>query len=389
MSLDDRTLLGVVLVLIAVSIVWQLVSAVVRIIKFARDQVRDRFWRETDKLTLFITFLLLFAAYGLYRHDQPRTFIDAVEGIGLERLAELLPIAILTGWTLLVGFWFLFCAVMGIPIRRTGRVLSGVGTFLAATVLLTLYSVVLAAAVRGQVATIVLGALGILIANYLLLVAENNRRFHQQQAAAAAAGTARRGRPYGAWRTRIFGNPSRPYHRWRIPVGNQLIMLLVWSLVFGVVGGITVSAVYASRESGTPSIRGVVIVDIAVMTVFALFACVSFRKEVLAAQDAPRVTLHLVDLSLAVSAGAIALTGVAHAPVSLGPVPAWLVAAGPPLIVALTVLTIHVLPARRHTPRWGAVLVVAIAAGLLVGPAKLAVEGGFSSIFQALGLPAL
>ncbi len=53
------------------------------------------------------------------------------------------------------------------------------------------------------------------------------------------------------------------------------------------------------------------------------------------------------------------------------------------------VLAVHVLPARRHTPRWGTVLVIAIAAGLLVGPAKLALEGGFSTIFQALGLPAL
>ncbi len=355
-SQGDRTLLGVVLGLIAVSLVWQLVSAILRIITFARDQVRDRFWRETDKLTLFITFLLLFAGYGLYRNDQPRTFVQAVEGIGLARLAELLPVAILTGWTLLVTFWFLFCGVMGIPIRRTGRVLSGVGVFLAATVLLMLYSVVVTAAVRGQVVTIVLAALGILVANYLLLVAENSRRVH------------------------------RP---WRIPVRHQLFMLFAWSAVFGVVGAFIVASVYASNGRGTPSVTGVLIVDIAVMTVFALFACVSFRKEVLAVQDAPRVTLHLVDLSLAVSAAAIALTGMAHAPVSLGPVPPWLVAAGPPLIVALMVLAVHVLPARRHTPRWGTALVVAIAAGLLVGPAKLALEGGFSTIFQALGLPAL
>jgi hypothetical protein len=106
-SQADPTLLGIIVVLIAVSIVWQVVSAVYQIIKFARDQVRDRFWRETDKLTLFIMLLLLFAAYAFYGHDQPRTFLHAVEDIGLQRLAELLPITILTGWVLLVASWFL------------------------------------------------------------------------------------------------------------------------------------------------------------------------------------------------------------------------------------------------------------------------------------------
>ena len=115
MSQSDRTLLGIIVVLIAVSLVWQAICALFRAIKFARDQVRDRFWRETDKLTLFITLLLLFVGYAFYSHDQPRTFVQAVEDIGLQRLAELLPITILTGWVLLVVFWFLFCGVMGVP----------------------------------------------------------------------------------------------------------------------------------------------------------------------------------------------------------------------------------------------------------------------------------
>jgi hypothetical protein len=40
--------------------------------------------------------------------------------------------------------------------------------------------------------------------------------------------------------------------------------------------------------------------------------------------------------------------------VTLGQVPAWVVAVGPPLVVAVLVFTTNVLRFQRRTPRWGA-----------------------------------
>jgi hypothetical protein len=75
----------------------------------------------------------------------------------------------------------------------------------------------------------------------------------------------------------------------------------------------------------------------------------------------------VVVVMMALSACAIALSGLHHSPVTLGRVPVWLIAVGPPLVVALVVFATNLVRLRRCTTRWGACVLVAFVAGSWCG----------------------
>jgi hypothetical protein len=110
---------------------------------------------------------------------------------------------------------------------------------------------------------------------------------------------------------------------------------------------------------------------------------------VAAQPEVPPALLPFIDLSMALSACAIVLSGFGQSAVTLGSVPVWVVAIGPPILVALLVFTANVLRLRSGTTRWGACVLAAVAAALLVWPAKEALHWLLRPLVELLPLPKL
>ena len=92
---------------------------------------------------------------------------------------------------------------------------------------------------------------------------------------------------------------------------------------------------------------------------------------------------HLIDFSLAVSACAIALTSQPGSEVTLGGVRRW---SSPPARRSRwrNDLFVHLRRSRQDTPRWRTCLILAVVAGLLVGPLKFVLAAPIADLAGVL-----
>jgi hypothetical protein len=330
-------------------------------------QVGQRFWREPGKLGTFISFALFLIAYGFYAPQQKRTLLEAVLDLVGEQLASVMPVAILTQWVLLSLYWVVFGSVMGLPLWRLMAPVELVGAVLLFAVLLVLATVSVWALFNGEWDVARSAFLAMFVAMYLGFVALSTRKYRVDMAD-------RRSSRF--WRARVMawgaGTPEKPAPRWRPPPMLILLATLAFAVFVGIFSSIVFVVVFFVR-SAVPSLAGVIRADLVICAIFLLVACYNFRAVNLGNADVPPALLSFIDLSLALSACAIALAGLPDSPVTLGSVPVWLVAVGPPLLVALTVFGLRLAP-ERHTPRWQACLLASAIGGVLVWPISLLIN---------------
>lgn len=326
--------------------------------RFTKDQIDQRFWQDPGKLRFVIGLVLLTVAYAFYGGDQPRPFGEALLDIGRGQILGVMPLAILTQWLLLMAFWIVLGLVMGVPLAKLGRPFAdtAIGVFVFGGELV-LFTLAVMSAVEGAFAS---------AAAWFLAFAAINLPI-------AFAGRAA---------LRRKGLPERPVAvLWLAYTG-------VLALLFGFVAA-CVALVYWVAGLGPPTQGGVVKVVLIVVLMIALIMCFRFRSDVLAEVDAPESLLFFIDFSLALATGVVAVIGVQQAPVTLGPVPSWLVAVGPPLIVAAMILLVHLRRLRESTPRWTACLVTGVLASFLVLPATAGLALVLSPVLPQVDLPFL
>jgi hypothetical protein len=351
-----RGIVLIALAALAIAVLIRVGKAAVQVAKtatgFVRKQVDDKFWRDAGKLASVISFVLLLLAYGLFWQDQPRTLDEAMLDMGREHLAEIVPTAILTQVVLLSAYWFIFGRLTAVPTRTLLEPYRLVVGFAAAFAWLLLASVVpfvLAGGNSGTLGMTVLGLITVLGLCVPLLVKSVTAASKRAQQGSAKASIA--------------------------------VALVALLMLTGLVAT-TVAAVYAA-VSPNPSVGGLVATDFAIMTVLLLFTGYRFRAYIGRA-EVPAALPHLIDFSVAISACAIALVGLAGSSVTLGGVPPVVIAAGPALAVAAMIYVVHLRRSRLTLPRWGVCLAVAIVAGLLVGPLKALLSAPITAFVSVL-----
>ncbi len=163
-----------------------------------------------------------------------------------------------------------------------------------------------------------------------------------------------------------------------------LRLCLLWAALLGVPAA-AVTWIFSTGHFPPPDLPGVLRVELAVLSVMVLMMVLSFRRNLDGRIRVSPAVPRLIDLSLLLSVGWLGLSGALKSPVTLGPLPAWVVALGPPLVIALLVLLLGVLPHRRQTPRLALALAVAVAAGPFVLPLRSALQHLLGGIVHALG----
>ncbi|MFC6081237.1 hypothetical protein [Sphaerisporangium aureirubrum] len=382
-------LAGVLLLYGAAKLIHSFLSAAGSVFGFARRRVQERFWRETDKMAPLISLLLLVIAYAFYGREQTRTLPEALLDLGKEQLASVLPLAIVTQWVLLCAFWLVFGLLLGVTRERLMYPLSSM-LFLA---VLTGYMILFTTALMGvfadgvQVAEAGVFALAVPLM-YLGNVLDGperrarHARMREEMRAEAGLPEVRR----GAAHRLIWGSADRPGSRWLPPPGPMLGGVLAVFVMFALLTGV-IYALKAFGEPRPPTVAEVVHAELVVTSLLFLLSCFYFRTVTLMELDPPPALFHFVDLSLALSACAVAVAGLPDSAVTLGPVPPWVVAMGPSLVVAALILGIHLREQRAGTPRWGICLAVSVAAAVLVWPAKIVLTEVLPPLIGLLPLP--
>lgn len=344
-------------------------------VEFVAGQIEQKFWQDTGKLRTFLTFVLLAIAYGFYGKQQSRPLGDALVDLGREQLLSVLPLAIVTQWVLLCCFWVVFGLLMGLrghQLRAPLEVLTGA---VALSIELVLFTIALLSLIGGDLGLAGLAVLAMFPVTYVFLAAWYDPERAQPDQAATGP----------RWpRTHAENAASRLQVR---PVA-VLVYTGLWSLVFAIPAVIVV-LVYVLGGFSPPTLGGVIRVELIVMVVFFLLSCLGFRAEMQSTERVPPVLFHFIDLSLALSTVVIALTQLPSSTVTLGPVPSWLVAAGPPLLVAAMVFGLHLLKERENVKRWRACLVACGAVALVAGPAVVLLTSLLSPVTGLLPLPQL
>ncbi|MCJ1676408.1 hypothetical protein MTF65_03385 [Streptomyces sp. APSN-46.1] len=347
-------LIGVIVVRLAVGAARAAVTAGSAVVSFTRTQIESKFWRDPGKLSTVISFVLFGLAYGLYGQEQSRPLSDALTALGTERLTQVVTLAILTHVVLLVVFWITFGLLSRTPWRalvEPFKILLGLVVGLSMAIAASV-GVLLLTGDDAENAVLFVGLTMMAGCAYVLLGVKVSARL-----------AGRQGRPGAAAVVMAF-------------VGLLLLFTLVGSVLSGV---------YAAAAD-EPSVEGLLGFDLTLLSVVVLFACFRFRAFMDAAAVPPAVP-HLIDLSLAVAACAIALARSTEAKVTLGTVPPWVVVVGPPLITAAVVYLANL---RRHlpsTPNRHLCLTVALAVGLLAGPAQPVLADALAPVVELLPLP--
>lgn len=313
--------------------------------KAARDQVRAKFWREAGKLGTFLSFALLLLAYGLYWTRQERTLGQALLDLGRERLAQILPPAVITQAILLAVFWIAFCLLAGV--RRT-VVLGPFKAFLGAAVLFGLLS----------------------LTSFIPFWATGADKEAMKLVGALGALAVMIGVPLMALRVKSAQERGRPF-----PKAVGWVALAALTTMFS----IGISAVYVHADA-TPTGAELFHLDLVIAVLLTLVVLYQFRR--LAGEaDVPPTLPHLIDFALALSAAAIAVIAVPGAQVTLGPVPPVVVALAPALIVAGMIWTVHLRPSKlRGTPRPWPSLATAVGGGVAMAPLKLALAAPIAAL---------
>ncbi|TCO50045.1 hypothetical protein EV646_102116 [Kribbella antiqua] len=357
------------------------VSWVSSMINFVQRHVENKFWRESGKVNTLITFVLLVCAYAFYGDEQTRTLWEAVKDLGMEEVRSVLPVAITTQFLLLGLFWIVFGRILGMSWRSLAEAGIPFLAYLAIYAQILLYTVMLLGILRSDVSWALVGLGGSLILAYLFAVAQMTPEFRAEQARIA------RRKGVIAWMNRAtYGSDIETRSRWaRRP--REVVGFLVTAWIFLAIVTVPVIGYFKGHEKGVPSIGGAIRVELIVMSVLLLVACFQFRDIADSVADTPRALFPFVDLSLAFAAAVVAVTGLPNSEVTLGPVPVFAVAVGPPLIVALTIFLSHLIGRRRRTHNWGAAMLTSVGAGFVVLPLKLLLTAAVVPLVGLLPLP--
>ncbi|GJF31574.1 hypothetical protein KNE206_42740 [Kitasatospora sp. NE20-6] len=389
---DPDTAFGMV----ALPVLLLLVVLATQLGTIARALGSRDFWRDGGRLTAVLQLGLLVVAYAFASGHQQRSFGTAVRELATGRLPDLLPRAVATQCVLLGVLWVVFGLLTGVDRRALLAPFAVVQDMLLLAALIVGFTVAWMAppdgpGPAGLVPTAVAVA-GVLLA-YGYLTAVNRTRILRSPRAlrqrrellehaarqspgdpVVAAMAARSPAPAAAGPRRSVWLPAP-----RVVAG----LTLFWAVLLCVPAGVA-ALVLRSGRFGTPTLGGVLRVEVLVVAVLLLITAVSFRRSL---DDRARVSPAvpgLLDLSLLLSSACLALTAVVRAPVLLGPVPPWLLAVGPPLAVAALVFVLRVRPHRRVTRRWSLVLPAALAAAVLVLPLRGVVTPVFDGLTRAL-----
>jgi MFS family permease len=368
---DDLTVAFVTAV--ALMLAWIAVKFIADIArdagKFAKDQVEAEFWRDPGKIRIVIGFVLLAVAYGFYGTDQSRPLGEAVLDLGRSQFLAVMPLAILTQWLLLIAFWLLFGLLMGVPFRELAK---PIGTVISGTIVIGV-----------ELILFTIGALSLIGGSAALGIATLTAAFLLNLVLGCISVVIERRKPVearatGFWRTNPIALALL------VTLAIWVVFVLSWLLVALVHG------IYLSLTGGEPqpltlesAIRG----DLIALSVIFLFSCFRFRADTLSEVETPPSLLYFADLSLALSAAVIAATGLPNSPVVLGPVPPWVVAVGPPSIVAALVFGVYLIRMRETTPRWALCLAVSLAAAFLVVPTAKALTGLLAPVLPQINPP--
>lgn len=375
-ELDPELVVSVIAIALVLGMFYVAFKVLRWSLRFGRDQVRQKFWRNAGKVSTLISFVLLAVAYGFYSQEQSRTLGEALTDLGKEQLTSVMPLAVLTQFALLGGFWILFGRMMGMTWRQLLQPGSNFVTLIFATAQLLLFTTVLLSLIDGHPGQAAAAFGAMLVVSYFNSVVYASPELH------VAAPQPQRG-PIGRI---MLGQPGGS--RWRIPVVSVLLITLVWLIIYGFLAGIAALAI-ANSDLDLPDLGTVLNIEVIVMSVLFLLWCYHFRSTASEVEGTPPALFHFVDLSLAFAACVLALTGLPDSEVTLGDVPVWLIAAGPALVVVALVYLIHVQPKRIDTPRWGLSLMVSLIAGLLVIPVKYALTTALAPLIDLFPLPAL
>jgi hypothetical protein len=330
---------------------------------FVKAQIEGKFWQDPGKLRLVIGVLLFVVAYGFYGQAQSRPLGEALADIVRGQVLAVMPLAIMTQWLLLIVFWLLLGLVLGVPV---GKLLKPIGDITIGIVLITaevlMFTFSVLAFGTGDPAVGGAWLAGLTAVNLVLAwmgVASERRRL---------------GRRPDGWRGSV------------VLLGLVLTFLLL--VLFCMIGGI-IAWVRGMMGADLTDPAGAIRVALIAMLVVFLLSCFMFRSGYLNEAGAPEALFYFIDFSLALAAGVVALLSVQQSPVTLGPVPAWVVAAGPPLIVAGMLFFVRLRGLRGETPRWTAALLVAAGAAFLVLPATLLLTKILAPLLPQPDLPFL
>ncbi|MGW2837762.1 hypothetical protein ACWCWD_08180 [Streptomyces sp. NPDC001493] len=347
------------------------------------------FWRDGTRLLAVLQFALLLLAYAFSAGPRPGHSTEAAEATEAAghvlsgQLPDVLPLAVATQWALLTALWVLFGLLTGLGGSALAVPFETVrGMVLLAVLLLCFTAAWMAPPAGDGVLRRAPSAVAVLavILLYGYLAAVNRERVLTSPTAlrrrAEAFEDAERRSPddpvIAAFRVhaqQARPRPPRPGGPWAPAPSVVFRLSLVWAVLLGVPAAV-ITWVYGTGRFDPPGLGAVVRFELLVLGVLQLIMLFSFRRSL---DDRARVSPavpRLIDLSLILSAGLLAATEAARTPVALGPVPGWLLMAGPALVVAGLVFVLGVLPHRHRTPRWGAAVAAAPVAAVLVLPLK-------------------
>jgi hypothetical protein len=330
------------------ALAFVLVKAVVGgLWSFGRGQVEQRFWRDGGKLTTLLSLTVLVLAYALYGDEQSRPLAGALVDLAREKLLAVLPLAVLTQWVLLWLFWMLFGLLMKVPAAQLVQPAVIFNSLVVFSGLMVLFTLVFLGLARRDWGAAAGWYAVVFAANYLLIVIGNNPRNRPS------------GR--GSWTL-----------RWKVAPRTVVLVTLLFTVVFTVIAA-AVWGFQASAHRGVPSLTAALRGELIVMSVLFLLLCLGFKTLILKDNPGtPKVLLDFIDLTTALSAVVIALAGLAQSPVKLGSTPVWVIAVGPPLLVAAAILLFNLVPrsARTEARRWGLCLAASVVVALLVVPGR-------------------
>lgn len=353
--------------------------------EFLDEDDDKELWRNTGRLSTVLTFGLLIVAYAFYGDDQSRTWWEAVKALATDQLLSVLPVAILTQFMLMMLFWFLFGRLLGMPWKPLLDPVVNLLHVVTAGAGLLVFTVGLLGALHHQTGQLIAGLAGLAVWGYLLTVLGASRASRTQTAqyeqARVAAGKPPRSRLYRF----LWGDPSTG-SRWVQPTGAMLMGVVLGSFIYGIFAAIA-AAIMHWMGRGIPGLGTTVQVELIVMTVALLAGCYLFRMEASMLPSTPPTLFHFADLSLALAACVVALTGLPNSEVTIGPVPVVVIAVGPALLVALAVYLVHVRAARRTTKGWSTTLAASLTAGLAAAPLKFVLTVAVVPLVGLLPLP--
>ncbi|MER7706826.1 hypothetical protein ABTX81_28505 [Kitasatospora sp. NPDC097605] len=386
-TMDPDTAFGV----IAMPVLLALIVLGVQAGPIARAVISRDFWDDTGRLLGVAQLLLLLLAYAFGAGGQSRSFGAAVGDILSGQLPDLLPMAVATQRLLLSVLWLVVGASAGVGRPDLAAPFDAVRGMALIAVFVVVFTAAWMAPPSGEGPAGRLPAVGavgavLLVFGYLSAVSRGHglrphvlrrRREALEHSFRRRGEGPRQGQEPRPEDELIDALLALPQHRsapvaaniWRPAPALVLRMCLLWAALFGVPAAV-VTWIFSTGHFPPPDLPGVLRVELAVLSVMVLMMVFSFRRNLDGRVRVSPAVPRLIDLSLLLSVGWLGLSGALSSPVTLGPLPAWAVALGPPLLIASLVLLLGVLPHRRQTPRLPLALTIAVLAGPLVLPLR-------------------